>query len=58
MYACSGGIVQRIADLSADVDTKEKSSGCHLAEITLSGCCAMGTLDSADVRSPMGIIII
>lgn len=51
--AYTGGMVQSTAVLSADVERKEKSSGCHLAEITLSGCRATGTLGRAQVRSPV-----
>lgn len=52
----TGGMVQRTAVLSAEVDKNEKSSGCHLADITLSGWRATGTLGSAHVRSPVGNI--
>lgn len=47
-----GGKAHKVAVLSADVDKKEKSVGCHRPEMTLSLCWATTTDGNGIVRSP------
>lgn len=47
-----GGRAQRVAVLSADVEMKENSVGCHRMVMALSLCSATTTEDSSWARSP------